>query len=212
MSIFKKGSKDKAENYRPVSLTSVIGKLLESIIKEDIVEHLDTNRLLNDSQHGFRSGRSCLTNLLDFFESATSELDDVNCADIIYLDFSKAFDKVPHGRLIKKLEAHGMGGKCLSWISAWLSNRRQRVHLTGVYSDWTEVLSGVPQGSVLGPVLFLVYINDIDNTLISKLGKFADDSKLLKGIRSQDDVISIKQDLSNGLKTGKCNSIIKNVQ
>jgi hypothetical protein len=195
VSIFKKGSKDKAENYRPVSLTSVVGKLLETLIKENIVEHLEKHGLLKDSQHGFRSGRSCLTNLLDFFESVTSELDDGNCADIIYLDFSKAFDKVPHCRLLKKLEAHGIGGDCLSWIGSWLNNRRQRVHLSGVYSEWAEVLSGVPQGSVLGPVLFLVYINDIDLGLLSKLGKFADDSKLLKGIRSQADVIEIKQDL-----------------
>lgn len=195
VSIFKKGGREKAENYRPISLTSVIGKLLESIIKECIVGHLDRHRLLKDTQHGFLSGKSCLTNLIDFFETATGELDQGNDADIIYLDFSKAFDKVPHVRLGRKLEAHGIGGKFLRWIQSWLSNRRQRVYVDGEYSNWAGVVSGVPQGSVLGPTLFLVFINDIDCGLVSKLGKFADDSKLIKGINSQADTDILSNDL-----------------
>ena len=112
--LFKKGSRSKAQNYRPVSLTSVVGKILESIIKDNVVEHLDRHKLLRDSQHGFLSGRSCLTNLLDFLETVTAEIDDGNDVDLIYLDFSKAFDKVPHCRLAKKLGAHGITGSCLS--------------------------------------------------------------------------------------------------
>ena len=184
--LFKKGSRAKAENYRPVSLTSVVGKICESIIKDRIVKHLEENKLLRNSQHGFTSGRSCLTNLLEFFETVTKELDEDNNVDIVYLDFCKAFDKVPHCRLIKKLESHGIKGKIRDWIKSWLSNRRQRVCVDGELSDWVDVTSGVPQGSVLGPVLFLIYINDIDQGIVSKLGKFADDSKLCKNIRRQD--------------------------
>ena len=194
--LFKKGSRAKAENYRPVSLTSIVGKLCESIIKDRLVQHLNEHELLRNSQHGFTSGRSCLTNLLDFFESASKELDSGNDVDLVYLDFCKAFDKVPHCRLIKKLHAHGIRGKVLEWIKSWLSGRRQRVCVDGSLSEWVEVLSGVPQGSVLGPVLFLIYINDLDQGLVSKLGKFADDSKLCKAISGQQDVSALQCDLT----------------
>src|SRR5215813_148701 len=106
--LFKKGNKSEPENYRPVSLTSVVCKILESIIKDSIIEHLDKFSLLKASQHGFVSGKSCLTNLLEFFEEVTSMLDNGNAVDILYLDFAKAFDKVPHQRLIKKVLAYGI--------------------------------------------------------------------------------------------------------
>ena len=107
--LFKKGSKAKPENYRPVSLTSIIGKILESIIKDHIVSHLNKFQLIHNRQHGFTKGRSCLTNLLEFMEGVTSELDRKNSVDLVYLDFAKAFDKVPYKRLAKKLQAHGLG-------------------------------------------------------------------------------------------------------
>lgn len=193
--LHKKGSKNKAENYRPVSLTSIISKLLESIVKDSLVKHLDKYSLIRDSQHGFTSGKSCLSNLLDFFEEVTKMLDKGESVDLIYLDFAKAFDKVPHCRLLKKLEAHGVAGNVLNWIREWLRNRRQKVCIDGEFSDWADVTSGVPQGSVLGPVLFLIYINDIDENLISKIGKFADDTKLGKSVSSAEGVQELREDL-----------------
>ena len=178
--IFKKGSKADPGNYRPVSLTSVCCKMLESILRDSMMDHLTRNGLLNESQHGFMPGRSCCTNLLEFLETVTKVIDAGKPFDVVFLDFAKAFDKVPRERLLEKLRAHGIRGRTLLWIRTWLTGRRQRVVLNGKNSDWAEVLSGVPQGSVLGTILFLVYINDIDMvvTFIELLKKFADDTKL----------------------------------
>ena len=182
-----------AENF--YSVTSVIGKILEYIIARRIREHLDLHNLINSSQHGFTKGKSCVTNLLSFYKSVFEAADNDSNYDIIYLDFSKAFDTVPHERLMRKVKAHGIDGRVLNWIEAWLKNRTQRVVINGEKSDWGDVMSGVPQGSVLGPLLFIIYINDLDNVVTCDISKFADDTKVGRLINSQHDVELLQTDL-----------------
>ena len=193
--IFKKGAKDSPSNYRPISLTSVVCKIFESIIADQIVIHLEKHSLMVNSQHGFRHNRSCLSNLLEFFHNMFSIYDDSRAIDILYLDFQKAFDKVPHDRLMCKVRALGIIGEVADWIENWLCDRKQRVVINGEASEWMPVGSGVPQGSVLGPLLFIIYINDIDIGLTSKIAKFADDTKL--GIDGSSDiaVVHLQDDL-----------------
>ena len=198
--LFKKGSRNKSENYRPVSLTSVICKLLERLIKDHMVDFLVKHKLLNSSQHGFLKARSCLTNMLCFLEEITKWIDVGSPVDIIYLDFQKAFDKVPHQRLLLKLKAHGIGDSITYWIEQWLTDRRQRVVVGGEVSNWKSVLSGVPQGSVLGPILFLIYINDLDDSITSNVLKFADDTKLFRKVNTDGDKQHLQNDLDRLVK------------
>ena len=197
--IFKKGVKGDPGNYRPVSLTSIPCKLMESLMKDIIVDHLIENQLIKDSQLGFMSTKSCLTNLLEFLEKITAEFDQGNPMDIIYLDFSKAFDKVPKNRLLSKLRTHSIAGKLVNWFESWLTDREQRVVLDGSASTWAKVLSGVPQGSVLGPLAFIIFINNIDEmaTLVSIVLKFADDTKLVQRMTTEADRANLQQCLEN---------------
>ena len=126
----------------------------------------------------------------------TRWVDDGQAMDAVYQDFSKAFDRVPHERLLRKLESHGIGGKVVRWIGAWLAGRRQRVCIQGASSSWRDVTSGVPQGSVLGPVLFLIYINDLDSGILNHLLKFADDSKLFGKVSNEADQVKMQDDLN----------------
>ena len=194
--LFKKGSRSKSEIYRPVSLTSVVCKLLERLIKDHLVDFLVKNNLINPSQHGFLKARSCLTNILCFLEDVTKWVDEGSPVDIIYLDFTKTFDKVPHQRLLLKLKAHGIGNGMINWIVKWLIDRKQRVIVDGEVSNWKSVLSEVPQGSVLGPILFLIYINDLDDDITSTVLKFADDTKVFRKIESDADRQQLQDDLN----------------
>ena len=149
LTLSKKVCRDKPGNYRPVNLMSAVGKLLENILKERIYLHLEWQGLIRDSQHGFVRGRSCLMNLIESFVEVTRCVDEGSVVDVVYMDFSKTFDKVPHGRLVKNVNSYGIQGNLRKWIQNWLSCRRQRVMTEGSLRDWKPVSSGVPQGSVL---------------------------------------------------------------
>ena len=189
--IHKKGDRTDPSNYRPVSLTSQVCKIFETIVRKHLLEHLSENNILRDEQHGFREGRSCLTNLLEIMEDWTQIIDEGDGIDVAYLDFRKAFDLVSHEHLIYKLTKYGIGGKILSWIKDFLRNRTQKVVIRGTASTSREVTSGVPQGSVLGPLLFLLFINDLPLELLSRLSLFADDSKLFSRITANGNKLKV---------------------
>ena len=195
--VFKKGDKQLPENYRPISLTSISSKLLEHIIHTNIMIHLDTNNLLSPFQHGFRKERNCETQLITTARDFADTLNKKGQTDAILLDFSKAFDKVDHHTLLFKLKALGINSPLADWVKSFLSNRTQVVTLEGVKSSPAPVRSGVPQGTVLGPLLFLIYVNDISDNLTpgTSIRLFADDSLLYRDIKTQHDTHTLQKDL-----------------
>ena len=206
-----KGSKCQAANYRPISLTSHIIKLFERVIRNKLVNFLEENNILNSNQHGFRKGRSCLSELLAHYDEILGNANNGHGTDTVYLDFAKAFDKVDHCLLLKKLEMVGIKGKLLNWLKAFLSNRKQEVVVDGIKSFIFSVISGVPQGSVLGPILFIIFINDISNSLrYSKIKSFADDTKMSHSISCQSDAIHLQEDLNQVMKWSSENNMALN--
>ena len=192
----RKGDKHNPVNYRPISLTSIVCKILESIIRDSLMKYLKANGILSDRQFGFLAGRSTTLQLLRVVDEWTEIIDNGGVIDAIYCDFQKAFDTVPHNRLLEVLEFYGIKGSLLTWFRNFLTNRLQQVAVNGTKSETFEVLSGVPQGSVIGPVLFIIYIN----TMVAKFGKadiylFADDLKLYKEIKSSDQSDSLQSEL-----------------
>ena len=176
--IFKKGSRNEPGNYRPVSLTCVACKVLETIIRDSVVNYFQDNDLYTKCQHGFRKKRSCITQLLSTMEDFTEYIEQNESFDVVYLDFRKAFDTVPHCRLLEKLKGYGIVGNILKWIQAFLSGRSQKVRINEATSSRADVLSGIPQGSILGPILFTIFINDLPESIQSNCRIFADDTKL----------------------------------
>ena len=190
--VFKKGSRSDPANYRPVALTCILCKTLEHIIASNLHCHLEEHGFLSDAQHGFRKLRSCETQLYATLQDFFDTLEAGGRLDAVVLDFSKAFDKVPHERLMSKLLHCGVQGSTRRWIRHWLIGREEWVV---VESDTCSVTSGVPQGSVLGPLLFLIFINDIAQDLNSNIRLFADDALLYRSIRSQEDHNRMQEDL-----------------
>lgn len=195
--VFKKGDRHSAANYRPVSLTCVLCKSVEHIIVKHLNKHLDKYDILTKFQHGFRRSRSCETQLLVTLHDLLLSWDNNARVDMAVLDFEKAFDKVPHDHLLYKLDYYGIRGPIKDWISSFLKNRTQSVLVEGESSDPVSVDSGVPQGTVLGPIMFLIFINDLPNLLSAdtKVRLFADDCLVYRQIRNQEDHTFLQMDL-----------------
>jgi len=201
--IYKKGKNTDPSNYRPISLLPIISKVLERCIYNKIIDHIRPR--LSNFQHGFLKGRSTTGQMLTVISNITKILDNNLATDVIYLDLSKAFDTVPHKALIHKLQQIGVGGNLLKWFSDYLKDRYQRVTINGATSNWLKVTSGVPQGSILGPLLFLIYINDLPDTLSpnTKCAIFADDTKLYREITGINDANELQQDLTKVANWGE---------
>ena len=183
--------KEHVQNYRPISLLCIVSKVLERCILNNILEHLQ--EIMNDHQHGFMPGRSSTSQLVGVLDKIGKVLDRGEQIDVIYLDMTKAFDKFNHELLVNKLRRFGFKTNLLKqtyyyWFQSYLYHRRQQVTVLGSTSSSLPVTSGVPQGSILGPTLLLLYVNDLPDAVTSStIATFADDTKLFKRIASNTD-------------------------
>ena len=176
--IHKKGPKNKRENYRQISLTSIVCKVSEKVVQGRVVKFWRELHIFNPNQFAYLSGKSTVAQLLSSFNDWASAWNSSRPTDIAFLDLSKAFNSVPHERLLLRLNRHGIEGPLLTWFCNFFTNRQQRVVIRGTCSNWSPVKSGVPQGTILGPILFLIYINDISDSISSNVKLFANDTKV----------------------------------
>ena len=195
--IFKKGARNKAEKYRLKSLTSIVCQLMESFVENSIITHMRAENLLSSKLCDFINGRSSSTQLLSYLDKCTDTIVSGGVVDTIYFDFAKAFDSVPHERLLGKLKSYGNSGKVFEWIKAFFSNHRQIVNVKWMKSDPGTVLSGIPQGSVLGPILFVIYINDLSQVVKCGTYLFADDTKIFRQITTKEEALQLQSDINS---------------
>ena len=213
--IFKNGKKQSASNYRPVNLTCILCKLQESLIRDDIVAHMEANGLISKRQFCFMSGRPTILQLLHVMDEWTDILDSGGTIEVCYMDFMQAFHKVPHKRRLAKIKSYGIEGNILKCIKEFLENWQQRVIVNGNYSDWSKVTSGIPQGSVIVPLLFVLYINDLPDCIPSQVFLFEDDTKMFGHIQNSDDQKysrTTSPDHRPGLINGFLSSTMKSVK
>ena len=191
--MYKKNDRSKATNYQPVSLTAVTCKLHKHIITLAIINHLESHGILSDMQHGFQHARSCETQLVTFIQKLMDKVADDGQVDFVIMDFAKAFDKVPYQCLLRKLHQYGIQDSNLDWIATFLTDHSQRVMVDGEASQAAPITSVVPQGSVLGPILFLRYINDLPEQVFYRCRLFTNDSILYRDIKIQRDYKALQE-------------------
>ncbi|KAJ0170785.1 hypothetical protein K1T71_013557 [Dendrolimus kikuchii] len=206
--LFKKGDKNKVDNYRPITLVPILSKIFETAMKRRVSEYLDKNNILRAEQYGFQKGKSTVLACFNLVKNIMDNINDRNRVSVIFFDMSKAFDFVAHSLLLDKLENYGIRGPILNWFKSYLADRKQFVeilcedkknHLTGVNSEERYNRYGVPQGSVLGPLLFLIYINDLPNVITNKCFLFADDISVILTSPTHSDINTYYNDINSSI-------------